>query len=603
MKKFIRLISIILVTALIGCGLSGCYNSDIKKYFQSGFDFNNLYYSKPQGDRFYELADFAEENRDSFFRAFKICDAITEMIDILYDFYYQSSILEIFTNLDITNEYYNEAQYYVESQLPLVYDRLWQVMDEVSKSTGGWWFNYEYGKDYVEYFFGSSYLLKTTAEKEIDNLYNTEAELLKDYHSLLNVTYTIIGDNYIFDYELPEGAKTFIDNEDGTRSWVLTEEDIYTYYTEGFIGDTTYNEMLFDLYSNMAEDYGELYIKLAETRKEIAELSGYYSFKAYSNAEDYGRSYALDGITEAYNNLALDFKQKISSAYYGLDFGELLTAADTRAAEIYEGGVEVFAKKILDLIDGSFAAPYNEMIGTNTYNTAYAPEKNDISFTSYISMYGYPFLFVQPGETATCEDLSTFFHEFGHYYQFYYSYDLDWVSLDLDSSEVMSQGLELLVSDRYGNIYEDSEVADNAQKKLLAEMTVVILNSFMLDEFQTLVFEEKNLTTERISEIYCELLAKYGLVGAAEKDGLCYDWLDIYHVFEYPFYNLSYGISAVAALEIYFSEDNVSSYVSFQSNADSMSITENCEALGLGNPTEYNTIKQVIEKALSFINN
>ena len=59
---------------------------------------------------------------------------------------------------------------------------------------------------------------------------------------------------------------------------------------------------------------------------------------------------------------------------------------------------------------------------------------------------------------------------------------------------------------------------------------------------------EPELTAERACELYLEVAAEYGRdPGEAGK----YDWVYISHNFDFPYYYISYCMSALPALELY----------------------------------------------------
>ncbi|MGM9521987.1 MAG: hypothetical protein ACI3VB_05855, partial [Oscillospiraceae bacterium] len=83
---------------------------------------------------------------------------------------------------------------------------------------------------------------------------------------------------------------------------------------------------------------------------------------------------------------------------------------------------------------------------------------------------------------------------------------------------------------------------------LLLNMIFSIVDGALYDEFQQRVYSEPELTAERVDEIFLELYQEYGY---SLYDGCENEWKNISHNFEYPFYYISYAVSAIGALEIY----------------------------------------------------
>ena len=139
------------------------------------------------------------------------------------------------------------------------------------------------------------------------------------------------------------------------------------------------------------------------------------------------------------------------------------------------------------------------------------------------------------------------FHEMGHYANAFYQENSLNASDDLDLAEVQSQGLELLSTKFYPDLFGEG-LADKLEFSLVYRMLYTILSGCLYDEFQQRVYAESDLTPERCCEIYMELLENYGLETETDSD---IDWMDVPHNFEDPFYYLSYAVSAIGALNIY----------------------------------------------------
>ena len=70
----------------------------------------------------------------------------------------------------------------------------------------------------------------------------------------------------------------------------------------------------------------------------------------------------------------------------------------------------------------------------------------------------------------------------------------------------------------------------------------------MYDEFQQKVFAEQDLTADEVQEIFKQVYAEYGY---QTYDGYETSWMDVEHNFSYPFYYISYSVSAISALELF----------------------------------------------------
>ncbi len=133
-------------------------------------------------------------------------------------------------------------------------------------------------------------------------------------------------------------------------------------------------------------------------------------------------------------------------------------------------------------------------------------------------------------------------HEFGHFHA-------DWrdqtpvicQQSNLDLAEVQSQGLELLFTHFYPDIFgSDAEYLELAA---LYNIIDSVVSGFAVGEFEYEVMQRGSRCKPKdVLEIYSRIQSECGL-------GI--ELYQISHLFEQPGYYISYGVSALAALEIY----------------------------------------------------
>lgn len=138
--------------------------------------------------------------------------------------------------------------------------------------------------------------------------------------------------------------------------------------------------------------------------------------------------------------------------------------------------------------------------------------------------------------------LSTAIHEFGHFHSTLSDKTRACLSVsNIDIAEIQSQAMELLFMKFYDEIY--GEQADLMKLMLAGDMTDAIISSFLIGEFEyTVLTQADELEAEDVLELYDEILGSY-----AEY----YPFYYVNHIFEYPGYYISYGVSALAALDIF----------------------------------------------------
>ena len=146
------------------------------------------------------------------------------------------------------------------------------------------------------------------------------------------------------------------------------------------------------------------------------------------------------------------------------------------------------------------------------------------------------------------KDYTDMFHEFGHFVNaFYTQSDLIFGAPDNDLAELQSQGMEMMFACFFDDIF-GSEYGDAVRDDELLNLVYSVVDGAMYDEFQRRCYEEESLTGERACQIYSEVYREYGY---QPHDGYEYEWINVAHNFEHPFYYISYAVSALSALELY----------------------------------------------------
>ena len=260
----------------------------------------------------------------------------------------------------------------------------------------------------------------------------------------------------------------------------------------------------------------------------------------------------------------------------------------------------------LDIMDPYIASlsselyeSFNYMRDHHLYDSDYSDTKDGSGFSTILSAYQAPYYFNTP--TGTLYDLTTAVHEFGHYNNFYWT-DGSWYngSKGYDIDEVHSQGLELLFTEFYPEIFGDS--GDFVTVFILYNMVSSIVQGALHDELQQYAFETEGVTLQQINEKYCQLMREYNQIGADDERTEMYGWVEIHHTFDRPFYYISYATSAAGALEFWLEaqEDyfaGVDDYLRFTAQKmDEYGFQEGFEAIGMKSPVDPEYIASLGEE-------
>lgn len=309
-------------------------------------------------------------------------------------------------------------------------------------------------------------------------------------------------------------------------------------------------ELVNEYYSIMAEiepdvaAAAEVYVKLVENRREEAAMYGYEGYADYAYSDFYFKDYYPSDSAKLWAGVKEYFVPLVSEHYDAVN-----RAADrVSLAEDVDCSTEAVLAALernLPKISPELYEAFDFMLRNGLYNIDFDPRKADMGYTTRLYYYDVPFVFNAPyGEFYDYLDM---IHEFGHYANTYYTYsDLIFGAPDNDLCELQSQGLEMLFTAFYEDIF--GKHAAVVEDYVLMDMLYSIVDGAMYDEFQQRVYAEEDLTPERVSEIFTEVYADYGY---EPYEGYEYEWVYVVHNFEYPFYYISYAVSALGALEIY----------------------------------------------------
>lgn len=292
-----------------------------------------------------------------------------------------------------------------------------------------------------------------------------------------------------------------------------------------------------------------LYIEFVQNNNKIAQIFGYENYYTYAYSLVYNRDYSseelekmrqfagtylIDVIDDAFNNFQTSF-------YNGLEAykqNKVISFLYNDYTSIYPNYVE----KYLSEMPESMQTHMNNMLTADSY-FATSPNAKPGAFTTMIGDRSY--CFFGPGYANNC----TIIHEAGHYYASRYA-DLN--SIPLDLAETHSQGNEWL----FIHNLADKMPADQYNAMLdyrLYNDIAMILVCLMVDEFEQQVYSAdiSNFTAADFDAIMDNVCLRYcSLDYAAEYlVNMDYYWREV--VVLQPVYYISYGVSSVAAMDLY----------------------------------------------------
>lgn len=353
-----------------------------------------------------------------------------------------------------------------------------------------------------------------------------------------------------------------------TSNALSTKEKIY-YYDKWY---TAYNQAV-----------GEIFLELVKIDNQIAMLEGYDSYVAYMY-DIYEREYTLEESKAFIENV----KQLVPKIYMKL----------SKKAERAQYNLQSYSyedeESLLDSIkehfmnqDETLGEAYDYLIRYKLYDISTRDNKLSGGLTVYLDSYQEPFILIN--YSRPYQTVLTFIHEFGHYFS-YFETGGHQGGLDLD--ETYSQAMELLAMPYSGAILGSETLGDEAQVYTMSSLLRAIIEGCLYEEFLQQVYENPNQTVQELNALYIKIAGEYGM----SVDGR--NWCQVPHNYEVPFYYFSYGISAVAALEVWEQslnqETGIQTYLNLIQVGRENHFLEALEKVGLSNPLEKETLERVI---------
>lgn len=362
------------------------------------------------------------------------------------------------------------------------------------------------------------------------------------------------------------------------------ESELLIDYRDALIELNSYEDTD-EAYKTCNGKMAQIYIDLVKLRHAKAKEIGYDSYADYAY-DGFGRSYTADDLRD----YIAAIKDKLIPLYFAVCENELNDESYEALAPFSPENSLELVKNTVSAMDGDLKKAMSYMLDYGLYDVSESESKLGGSYVIYINDYNSPFLFVNP--EGYQEDILTVAHEFGHFGDMFANFGGD---PDMDTSETMSQGMEYLL---LCNL-EDRELAKKLTDFKLCDTLSLYATQACFNEFEEAVFSlpEDELTVDRVNSIYAELANAYGF-GESYGDVVGLSWVDINHLFEYPFYVISYCVSDSAAFNLYLMEleesgSGLEAYMDLQADAAGTDFLSLLDDKGLPSPISPETVTRI----------
>ena len=556
------IIALLLITALLaGCGLAG--EKPILD-MSAGSSFENIPYSRPDVGDMEQAVDELEQALNRLCLPSTLIGLIQNCYDCYYHYDTMYTLADIRNCQDLSDEYYSDEFAWCLENLP----RMQQLVEEMYTLCA----QSMYAPLLEHFFFWDGFVMEYRLEggagqpEELYELYRQENQLINQYRSLIS------------DPAIELGGQSV-----SLEEYMLTagEDQIY--------------EALWAYYEQYNPRLGELYLQLMRLRQQQAELAGFDSYEQmqYSLAfeRDYSPEEAEQYLRAIKECLGPYYAQVMSEQPYGSVSWEYMP--EERLLEIVDQAAEKMG--------GDIEESFRFMQAYGLCDVEMRSYKAAMSFQSYLEDYGYPFIFLNPyGDQS---DVLSFAHEFGHFTDAYINYNA-YETTDL--AECFSQAMEYLVLFYLGDAMEEESREELLYYKALDTLELYV-GQAAIAEFESRAYSlpPEELTVENLNRMYMEISSEYGLCdGSSPEQG--WGWIDIAHLFESPFYVISYPVTNDVAMQIFALEQEQAGLglekflAMLPRQYDSLMPT--LEEAGLDSPFDQGRIPQVrssLERVLS----
>ena len=532
-KRMTVAVALLLVLVLLcGCGIPGGslgskLGDKLAELVQStnehnpdGLKFSDMHYTRPDLDKLSADVAAVEEALEN---GMKLKD-VEELLDVCMDGYDEFSTMYSLANIynckDLRDEYYAAEYEWISTENSTVS----QLFDEMYYACAGSALGAELEEDYFWEGFCEDY-----ADPD-DSYYNDESVALMQRESELISRYREIVADPVIEWKGEEVAFYELLEELSDYS------DVQGYYD--------YLGALMTYYETYNEPLAEVYIDLMRVHEDMAKAMGFDSAEEMEFVFGFDRDYTpedaavfIDDVKTYLVPISIWAEERGLSyniTYSPLGSEELYSALHGVAENIGHGCTEAFS-----FMDKYELCDYEPSV-----------YKANTSFQTYLSMYDAPFVFLNP--EGTTRDLVTFVHEFGHFTDSYTNFD---AAETIDLAEVYSQALEFLSLSHMDGLLPASDVNALRTGKMLDALDTFIQQASFADfESKAHAIGPDELTAEKLNELALQATKDFGYCPEGFEEFMQYFWMDITHLFEYPFYVISYPVSLDVAMQLYVLE-------------------------------------------------
>lgn len=556
-KKRLFISLILIVIFIIFALYIKNYTNDSKKDSVRGtIPFEKMEYKRPDIKSVCENINTYNDKLLTCKNAKEQLNVFNNVDKIYQDFYSTLTIAKLRNNIDSSDEFYSKEYKYLMSKSVDVDMAYKDFQDTFVNSKFSKKLKKEIGKDGFNYLKNIGKL----NSEEVENLLKKEQDLVVRYEDLLSKS-TVSVDGMEIDFE-EAMSKPNLSYEEYVK--------IYSDYLK------KYNPI-----------FGNIFLELVQTRTEIATKLGFknYTDYAYLNLnKDYSQEDARKFRSEV-KEYIVPLYMKVTSQ--PSDSSIYIKAYKNRSFRKFD--------KVLEDISPKLKECFNYMKKYDLYDYSSGKNKSPGGYTTYINKYKAPFLFNTWDNSFL--GVTSFAHEFGHFYNYYNSINLNnTIQPSIDICEVHSTSLEILFYKYFDEFF--GKQSEAIKKEHLSIVLNTIIDACLYDEFQEIIYKNPYMSLNDINKLFFDLEEEYGVSNKILKNKNAPFWILVSHNFQVPFYYLSYGLASDVSLQIWeLSQDDyrkaVDVYMDFLNQNTDAGFKDVVEKVNLQSPFESGNLEEI----------
>ncbi|MBQ8921479.1 MAG: hypothetical protein IJ060_04875 [Oscillospiraceae bacterium] len=358
-------------------------------------------------------------------------------------------------------------------------------------------------------------------------------------------------------------------------------------------------EMLEDYYDTAYDSDMSIEDSNLECAKLYLEILKSYDLSDYQYSQYY-RDYTAEQASEA----AAAALEEIVPLCDALGNELLADPAYDRITTASDASFDPFAilKQYAPRISPSVAESAGLLLDEQLYQLASGDNCYDGSYTVCLPGEQRAMMYIYLYQNYS--DLLSVTHEFGHFHS-------DWredtpVYLQancIDIAESQSQSMEMLFTAFYPEIFGDDAVF--MEKLELYNILTSVTSGLAVGEFEYRVMQNADkFTPEDVLNCYEDIAYQYGL---------SLEFYEITHIFEHPGYYVSYGVSALPAIQLYAmmqedfdgavrTYDKLSSISSFSGEVYYSEAMQSCGLKDTFDPDTFSYISDTVSERIRQLN-